>query len=102
MNETSPTEVVDADETLIQCPDCPSTFKNASGAGRHRTAMHGKRLDGSPAKKAKKRGAAKKVAVETAVTFSTPKGEITIHMTAREASEILLAHSEEALKSLLV
>lgn len=92
------TEVVSIDRTLIQCPDCPSTFKNASGAGRHRTAMHGKRLDGSPAKKKRVRA---KTVKQTVVTFELEQGLVKITISPNEASKMLMAHSEEALRSLL-
>ena len=84
-------------ETPVQCPDCPKTFKSAAGAGRHRTAIHGKRLDGSAAVKRVRT----KTTTETIVTFELDQGMVKIRVTPDEANEMLMAHSEQALRSLL-
>lgn len=102
MELVGPTEVVEPEQTLIQCPDCDKTFKNAAGAGRHRTAVHGKRLDGRSVKARKRTKSVKaKTVKETLVTFELEQGIVKIRLTPDEASKILMAHSEEALRSLL-
>lgn len=91
-------EIVTEDKTPIQCPDCDKTFGTAAGAGRHRTAIHGKRLDGTSVKPVVKRVRTVK---ETVVTFELEQGVVKISVTPDEANQMLMAHPEKALESLL-
>jgi uncharacterized C2H2 Zn-finger protein len=91
-------EIVTEEKTPVQCPDCPETFKSAAGAGRHRTAIHGKRLDGTSVKPTVKRV---KTVKETVVTFELAQGVVKISVTPDEANQMLMAHPEKALESLL-
>ena len=91
-------EIVTEEKTPVQCPDCDKTFKSAAGAGRHRTALHGKRLDGTSVKKVVKRVKAIK---GTVVTFELAQGVVKITVTPDEANQMLMAHPEQALESLL-
>ena len=80
-------------EQPVTCPDCEKEFKNRAGAGAHRSRIHGKHLDGAPA-----RGSNGHMIT---VTFHIDNVDVVVMMDREDAKTILANYPAAVLDTLI-
>ena len=85
--------VEEMEEAPIACPDCDKVFKNRAGAGAHRSRIHGKHLDGAPAKGSNGH--------MITVTFHIDDMEVVVMMDRENAKAILANYPSAVLDTLI-